>query len=270
MHLKPVSVLVPHWLASLGYAHDLIYHQTPMLTVVAWSLEIEIQFYLLAPLLFSLLALPRFTRRAILIAATIGVIIAQWIYPPPFLSIYGFAQYFFVGILLADLYISDAAATLVNKKWVGPFATLCLVAIIYLPIKDEHVFATTQFVARLCFPFLLMLFYFTVLKNTALKRVFSYKFVPIIGGMCYSIYLLHYTIVSMLGRFTLRLHITDYYLPNLFLQLLLLGIPVILISSIFYFYIERPFMSRKWVDKLSRKGKHDEGANMESELRSKD
>lgn len=267
MHLKPVGVLVPHWLASLGYAHDLIYHQTPMLTVVAWSLEIEIQFYLLAPLLFSLLALPRFSRRAILIVATIGIIIAQWCYPPLFLSIYGFAQYFFIGILLADLYVSDAAAALVNKKWVAPLATLCLIAIIYLPIKDELISPAALFTARICFPFLLMLFYFAVLKNSALKKVFSYKFIPIIGGMCYSIYLLHYTIISMLGRFTLRLHITGYYLPNLLLQFLLLGIPVILISSIFYFYIERPFMSRKWVDKLSRKDKHDEMANMESELK---
>ena len=267
MHLKPFSVLLPHWLASLGYAHDLIYHPTPMLTVVAWSLEIEIQFYLLAPLLFSLLKLPRYTRRTILIVATIALIIAQWLYTPPFLSIYGFAQYFFIGILLADLYVSDAAAGMLQKRWVAPAATLCLIAIIYLPIKDEHVSATALFVARLCFPFLLMLFYFAVLKNTTLKKVFSFKFIPIIGGMCYSIYLLHYTIISMLGRFTLRLHITDYYLPNLLLRIILLGIPVIIISSIFYFYVERPFMSKKWVDKLSRNNKDDERANMESELK---
>lgn len=266
MHIKPISVLLPHWLASLAYSHDLIYHQTPMLTVVAWSLEIEIQFYLLAPLLFRLLALNKLTRRSILIAATVAIIFAQWRYTPPFLSIYGFAQYFFIGILLADLYVSDAAAAFFNKKWIAPLAAFCLIIIIYFPIKDETLPSGTLFLIRLCFPFLLCVFYYTVFKNDILKRAFSYKFIPIIGGMCYSIYLLHYTIISMLGRFTLRLHITSYYLPNLFLQIVLMCIPILIISSIFYFYIERPFMSKKWVDKLMKKDKHDDVANMEGNL----
>ncbi len=255
MHLKPVSVLLPHWLASLAYSHDLIYHQTPMLTVVAWSLEIEIQFYLLAPLLFRLLTLHKTTRRVILIAATIAIIIAQAFYTPPFLSIYGFAQYFFIGILLADLYVSDAAATVLNKKWIAPAALLCLAIIIFLPIKDETLPSGTLLLVRLAFPFLLCVFYYTIFKNEKLKKIFSYKFIPIIGGMCYSIYLLHYTIISMLGRFTMRLHITNYYLPNLFAQIILLCIPVLLISSAFYLAVEQPFMSKKWVDKLMKKEK---------------
>ncbi len=52
MKVKPFAVLFPSWLASLVYAHDFIFHHVPLITVVAWSLEIEIQFYLLAPLLF--------------------------------------------------------------------------------------------------------------------------------------------------------------------------------------------------------------------------
>ena len=83
--------------------------------------------------------------------------------------------------------------------------------------------------------------------------------------MCYSIYLLHYTIISALGRYTLQIHLTDYYLPNLMLQTMLLGIPVLVISSVFYLYVERPFMSKKWVDKLMKKDKHTETTNMQSE-----
>jgi hypothetical protein len=60
-----------------------------------------------------------------------------------------------------------------------------------------------------------MLFYYIVLKNDALRRIFGYKFIPIIGGMCYSIYLLHYTIIAICGRFTIGLAVTNYYLPNL-------------------------------------------------------
>ena len=99
------------------------------------------------------------------------------------------------------------------------------------------------------------------MKNDLMKRIFSYKFIPIIGGMCYSIYLLHYTIISVLGKITMRIQLTNYYLPNLALQIVLLALPVLVISSIFYLYIERPFMSSKWMDKLMGKDKKQAEAN---------
>jgi peptidoglycan/LPS O-acetylase OafA/YrhL len=39
------------------------------------------------------------------------------------------------------------------------------------------------------------------------------------------------------------------------LQVVLLLVPVLLISSVFYYYIERPFMSGKWMDMLLKKKK---------------
>lgn len=264
MNIKPFSVLLPSWLASLIYSHSIIYHHTPLITVVAWSLEIEIQFYLLAPLLFSLLKLGKLTRRAILFATIPVLICLQNAYHPTFASIYGFGQYFLTGILLADFYVSGTAGYFFNKKWMAAVGILLLVAIIYLPIKNDLLSSEMIFYLRLCFPFLLGLFYYIVLKNDLVKRVFSYQFIPIIGGMCYSIYLLHYTIISIFGRYTLKLRITDYYLPNLVLQIVLLGIPVLALSSVFYYYIERPFMSSKWLDMLMKKDKRNEDTNMPS------
>ena len=264
INTHPVSVLLPHWFASLAYSHNVIYHHAPLLTVVAWSLEIEIQFYLLAPLLFSLLALNKITRRTILFTASVVLMLLQTLYIPPFNSIYGYAQYFFTGILLADFYVSNTAASFFNKKWMVFPALACLIAIVYWPIKNQP-WGTISF-AHLSFPYLLGLFYYIILKNDQVKRVFSYKFIPVIGGMCYSIYLLHYTIISFLGRFTIGFHLTGYYLPNLLLQIILLGIPVLLLSSVFYFYIERPFMSKKWMDKLMKKDKKEEETNMQAKV----
>jgi peptidoglycan/LPS O-acetylase OafA/YrhL len=268
-HMPPPQPPLPgwtaSWLASLIYSHGIIYHHTPLLTVVAWSLEVEIQFYLLAPLLFSLLSLHKTARRIILLMATILLIVAQKLSPPTFHNLYGFGQYFLTGILLADFYVSDTASGLFNKKWMSAPAVIILATIIFFPIKNEHLPADTVFIFRLCFPFCIGLFYYIVLKNDIVKKIFSYKFIPIIGGMCYSIYLLHYTIISMFGRYTLRLHITSYYLPNLLLQVVLLGIPVLVISSVFYYYIERPFMSRKWMDMLMKKDKREEETNMQGE-----
>jgi peptidoglycan/LPS O-acetylase OafA/YrhL len=264
-HVRPASVLLPSWLASLAYSHDLIYHRGPFLTVVAWSLEVEIQFYLLAPLLFRILKLPKFTRRGMLIVATMILIFLQRVYVPSFVNIYGFAQYFFAGIFLADLYVSDSASQFFNSKWIAPASLALLIVIIYFPITDQFLTPTSVYFVQLGFPALLVVFYYAILKNDVLKKIFSYKFVPIIGGMCYSIYLLHYTIISVLGRFTVQVHFTNYYIPNLVLQIILLGTPILIISSIFYLYIERPFMSNKWVDKFIKKDKHKETANMQSE-----
>jgi peptidoglycan/LPS O-acetylase OafA/YrhL len=265
MHVNPASELTPSWLASLIYSHSLIYHHTPLLTVVAWSLEIEIQFYVLAPLLFRLLALPRISRRVIMAGIIVVLSILQHLYPPSFLSIYGFGQYFICGILLADFYASNSFPVFFNKKWLPLPAFICLIVIIYLPIKGETVSDETLFWARLSLPFLIAFFYYAVLKNDILKRMFSYKFIPIIGGMCYTIYLLHYTIISGFGRLTLKFHLTNYYLPNLFVQIVILFIPVLLISSLFYLYIERPFMSSKWLDMLLKNSKKEKEAVMESD-----
>ena len=50
--------LLPHLLASLFYVHSLTYGTWSRINFVAWSLEIEVQFYLLAPLLAWLFAIP--------------------------------------------------------------------------------------------------------------------------------------------------------------------------------------------------------------------
>lgn len=259
--VHPVAELLPSWLASLSYAHDFIYHRVPLLTVVAWSLEIEIQFYILAPLFFSMLALHKITRRLIMLFAIVSFICLHYHYPPSFVNIYGFVQYFLMGILLADFYVCNTAATFFSRKWIAFMALICFIVIMYLPLKDLGLPPQTLLLARLSLPFVIGLFYYAIFKNDVLKSIFSYKFIPIIGGMCYSIYLLHYTIIAIIGRFTLPFHITNYYLPNLFLQTTLLIIPVLFLSSVFYYYIERPFMSRKWMDMILRKDKKAESIN---------
>jgi peptidoglycan/LPS O-acetylase OafA/YrhL len=105
------------------------------------------------------------------------------------------------------------------------------------------------------FPFMIGLLYYIILRNDIVKAIFSYKFIPIIGGMCYTTYLIHYTVISMLGRYTVNITFTNYYIPNMLLQFVLLIIPILLIAAVFYLYIERPFMSKKWVDKLMKKDK---------------
>jgi peptidoglycan/LPS O-acetylase OafA/YrhL len=62
--------LLPHLIASAVYGHYLLYGRGSDILPVAWSLEIEAQFYLLAPLLAAVFRLPTSSLRrgALLIA----------------------------------------------------------------------------------------------------------------------------------------------------------------------------------------------------------
>lgn len=252
---RPFAEMWPSWLASMGYAHMLIFHAIPNVTIVTWSLEIEIQFYLLAPLFFKILSFDKATRRLSLSIAVIGIILLQNFFPLPIISLFDYAQFFFIGILLADFYVTDDLTALFCKKWMVFGAVLSFIALIFLPIKSETPDFYSLLLARLCFPFTIFVFYYAIFKNSLLIKAFSYGFIPIIGGMCYSIYLLHYTIIGIAGRITNPIHLTSHYLPNLILQVVLLIIPILLISCLFYYFVERPFMSRKWMDMFLKKEK---------------
>ena len=145
-------------------------------------------------------------------------------------------------MLLADFYVSGVGVQQLQHKWVIAPAAVLLVAICMLPIRQ-------WLWVRVSYPFLIAFFYYLILQNPVLKKVFSYKFIPVIGGMCYSIYLLHTTIITVFGRLTLKLSITSHYLPNLLLQLGLLSTIILLVSATFYLFLERPFMRHKWMKK---------------------
>jgi len=261
MHSYSFQTLFPSLLASLIYSHNLIYHHTPLVTVVAWTLEVEIQYYIMAPFLFRMLALPKYTRRLLIAALIVFFVALQNLYPPTFLSIYGSIQHFLVGILIADFYVSGFAIDFFRKKWVAPFAAVIFLVMFLMP-RWEDTHQLDRLYLAILMPFMIGLLYYIILRNELVKKVFSYKFVPIIGGMCYTTYLVHYSVISIVGRYTVRLHLTEYYLPNLLLQFVLMTIPIMLVAGVFYLYVERPFMSKKWIDKLMKKDKRHEETNM--------
>src|SRR5262245_29128610 len=80
---KPADLL-PHLTASAFYAHTVICGTTSSIMVVAWSLEIEVQFYLLMPLLARVFMIRvTWLRRGILLAAIITAVLCQQIELPP-------------------------------------------------------------------------------------------------------------------------------------------------------------------------------------------
>src|SRR3984893_5899838 len=74
----PPASFYPHLAASIFYLHSLIYGTFSPAMGVAWSLEIEVQFYLLVPLLTLLFAIKsRALRRSSIVLLILSALTAQ-------------------------------------------------------------------------------------------------------------------------------------------------------------------------------------------------
>jgi peptidoglycan/LPS O-acetylase OafA/YrhL len=104
--------LLPPLAASAGYVHSLWFGAQSPINPVTWSLEVEVQFYCLAPVLALVFALrPQRLRRAVLLALVILAGIVQlYFWDASFrlkFSILFAIQFFLAGFLLADVYLVD-------------------------------------------------------------------------------------------------------------------------------------------------------------------
>jgi hypothetical protein len=110
-----------HVLATVFYQHNLIYGEASTINTVTWSLEIEIQFYLLAPLIMQIFRVrPAMLRRAILAALIVAISAAQYFthHSRQFeLSILYYLQYFLAGLLLADLFTLELQSAHPRRLW---------------------------------------------------------------------------------------------------------------------------------------------------------
>jgi len=106
-----------HLLASLLYCHALTYGRKSTILIVAWSLEIEAQYYVLAPLLSQVYRIPQARdRRALLVGSALAFVLSQEILSGRIdaalerrlqLSLVFQVQYFLVGMLLADYFVAN-------------------------------------------------------------------------------------------------------------------------------------------------------------------
>jgi peptidoglycan/LPS O-acetylase OafA/YrhL len=239
LHKYSFAILLPHLFASVFYVHMYVFHSFSLVLPVAWSLEVEVQFYLLAPLFFLVFLIrSALVRRAIMLFVIIASSIIWfdvW-YP---VHVFLYLHFFFMGILLADLYSTDYS--LLPGKNMGFLVGLFSLAG-YLFIPTIH-YMPGYFI-KIALMFLLI---HTVLTNEYMKRMFSARFIVLVGGMCYSLYLLHYAIVSFVGQMIMRSGIR-YTSKALFVPFAILFIlSVLILGAIFFLVVEKPFMKPLWL-----------------------
>ena len=228
--------LLPHFFASAFYLHNVIYNNFSYVLPIAWSLEVEVQFYVLAPFLcYFYLVRPKYLRWAIFI----GLIVASGIYNYQFImgNAVKFFCYFGIGMLLTDLY-ANKEKFIYSSDWCFAIGVVSLIVIVFVPTLTSYAGYWLKF-------FFTALFFYTVLTNQRMKQFFSNKYLAIIGGMCYSIYLLHFGVLSVLGYI---LKSSDLSLTNVYfipLYFLLFTSCILVISAIYFILVEKPFMKLK-------------------------
>jgi peptidoglycan/LPS O-acetylase OafA/YrhL len=246
---RSAEELFPHLLASMAYSHNAIYNEFSQVNFLAWSLEVEFQFYVLAPLLVWVFRIKGLLlRRVVLIGLMLlfGLIandLAATGQMPRLSLLYHFS-YFFCGFLLADVYVNnwnEEPNTRYLFDLVSVFGWTALTITLYEPDRF-----------RALFPFLIFIAYWAAFRGRVSSWFFSQPLIYIIGGMCYTLYLYHFFVISAVGNPVLR------WLENftedqtlLTIYILLTTVPFVLASgAVLFVCFEKPFMRRDWFESL--------------------
>ena len=245
-----IEELFSHWGYSMVYLHNIAYEDYTPINPVAWSLEIEIQFYLVAPFLAAFFFSVKRAgwRRFLLAGSIIGFISLQhaagWLALPYKISLLGQLQHFLAGFLMADLYLTEWQPAPGKQYRSLDFAAVLAFFTLCFSWSEE-------WARNLVFALALILLFWAGLRARAFNAFLRNPWVAAIGGMCYTIYLIHLPLIEGLIRFSRHLKWTSWFGPNLLLQAIVV-IPVVLaVSAVFYLLLEKPFMDKHWPAKLA-------------------
>jgi len=236
---------LPHLLASLCYMHNIIYGDSSTILTQAWTLELEVQWYLLAPLTYPFLKLRALPR--ILIYGALMMFHAVVDKTPlgqiPALPL--FIGYFVGGVMVADVsrFIPGSQRTGHISDVIGAASVAAFLIFTYQLAWLGN--------ARILTPLVLSLFVFGVLNGRLLAKIFAWSWIAIPGGMCYSIYIWH----GRAQTLPLILGVKDWtlehgYAWDYLLMTLVLMPCVALVSLMAYVFVERPTMDPAWPQKL--------------------
>jgi len=257
------SDYVPHLVASAFYLHGPIYGEPSWVMGIAWSLEIEVQFYLLAPFLTRIFRVRDATRRRVLLVAIIlatqvlGLCLRYASYDYGWgwarLGILNYSSFFFAGFLVADLYLcghlkwpEDDASVLTRSpmRSLLPFmADAAIVACAFAVAWLLREWLSWQHVA---IPLLVFAAYAFAFRSRIVRAILTSGSVVIYGGWCYSIYLYHaYLLGFLLTTLGSILPIITPWPLELVVHFAIAGSITVAACALAFALIERPCMSQR-------------------------
>lgn len=235
-----------HLLASITYTHNIIYQDHSIINPVAWSLEVEIQFYILAPFLAWLFfkeqsSLSRIVRLNIAWLALMIVPYFLGFNQMPYkLTILGNLHYFILGFILCDLYLNYWTKDSKKSYLVDFIGAIGVYAIFWkswsVEIADYMIFSAGT-----------ATIFWATFKGKIFNEIFTNTWIIAFGGMCYTIYLIHLPVAEAISK-AMSL-VTDWSSYTAFLTIGLgVFLPVVAIISVkAYQLLERPFMNSEFI-----------------------
>ena len=236
-------------LASMGYVHNVVYGDGSRINYVAWSLEIEVQFYILTPLLARLFLISNtLVRRAmfggvIMCAAAVSTFLLDARMPWK-LTILNNLQYFLAGFLLVDLFLKSWGEVPSRSLLIDAGALLAVCAYGVAPAGHANIL-------QLFLPVLMFVIVYSAFRGKICQHIFANAWIYTIGGMCYTIYLYHFFVVGFLGHGYMLC--SSIFVVDLLLQTTLILAAILVSSSVLFILFEKPFMRRDWHLAASRR-----------------
>lgn len=257
--------LLPHLMAGLVYLHNIIYATANPINEVAWSLEVEVQFYILVPLLSAIFLIKnKKVRRSVIAAICLAGITYNLLFISPgselYYTIARFIQFFLIGFLLADIFLIDWNEH-PRKSYVWDIVSfvgwplLFVIWNLQLPVGMNSASVLGQAVEAYAFPALAFVLYLGAFRGPITNRFFTNPWITTIGGMCYTIYLIHNHVIGLVERLTSHLVFAHSFALNFIFQSIII-IPIVLaVSGIYFILIEKPCMRKDWPQRAYEKVK---------------
>ncbi len=245
--------LWPHFCASLVYLHNLIYAAESPINNISWSLEIEIQFYLLVPFLSMLFAIRgRAARRMVIAGICTASMVLGWLWIAPgdraYLTILRFTHFFLIGFLLADVYLLEWRNSR-TRSWTWDAVSIVGWPLLFITWGGGNGEGEPLLMTLLA-PWAVLMLYCAAFRGRLSNAVITHPFLTVIGGMCYSIYLLHNPTLAILIDWTRRFAPMRWYGANLALQLAITGPALLIPCAAYFLLVEKPCMRRDWPRRL--------------------
>lgn len=231
---------LPHLAASLLYIHNFVYGTGSTINNAAWSLEVEVQFYILAPLICHLVfGTGRLGWLCVPLGMVAGAIIQAGC-PMHVHSLAKYFHYFIVGVGVGGLYVGCSKWFERRRLW----ADLCFLGAGAVFYFSAH---SATFVRELALPSCFGILLIAALKGTVFSAVLRLPLLSLCGGMCYTVYLYHGRLITLpiVGLFS-PTGLTGNVSADVILLTLIL-VPFVFAASVpLFVMLEKPFMNPQW------------------------
>jgi len=243
MSTSPERATFTDLAVSSAYLNGFLHGDFSAVNFVAWSLEVEVQFYLLMPLIGWVCFRGRrpWLRRLLMAGACVPFMVRQaemLDHFPHGLFLLDQIQFFVAGIIVADVWVGERQelpGARMPKSW--RYDLLATVGFLMVP----GIMLTNQTASRFVVPIGIGLWLYGVLRSVGWSAVLSNRWLAVLGGMCYTVYLYHWVILDQ----TLRLF-NGFAFDSFWLNMLLI-VPVLMlilfvVSTFLFLAFEKPFM----------------------------